>query len=60
MKTNIKCPICDSKKVESCELMKRTGPPEGAKKTKARMSYGYFYTKYTCECGYIWQIKNKK
>jgi hypothetical protein len=58
MKTKEKCPICGSKNLKSRDGMKRTGTPEVAKKTKARMSYVvYFYTEYTCECGHIWQIK---
>lgn len=54
----MKCEKCGSTNVTTKDCMKRTCRPKDVKPNPFRKTtYGYFYTEYTCECGYKWEVK---
>ena len=52
------CSVCGGKNIQTTEHKKITGPPPGTKKHPNRKTtYGYFFKRYTCECGNVWEEK---
>jgi len=55
----MKCTKCNSENVNESSGYRRTGPPKviPPRLTNKRVSWGYRFDKYTCECGHTWEIK---
>ena len=52
------CSVCGGKNIQITEHKKITGPPPGTKKhPNRRTTYGYFFKRYICECGNVWEEK---
>ena len=52
------CSACGSKSIEVTKHKKLTGPPPGVKRNPHRKeTFGYFFKRYTCECGNVWEIR---
>lgn len=54
----VTCRVCGRKNIKTTDHKKITVPPPGTKKYKnRRTTYGYFFRRYTCECGNVWEEK---
>ena len=56
--SDVICSVCGGKNIQITEHKKITGPPAGTKRNPHRKTtYGYFFKRYTCECGSVWEEK---
>ena len=56
----VMCSVCGGKNIQITEHKKITGPPPGTKKHPNRKTtYGYFFKRYTCECGNVWEVRGE-
>ena len=56
--SDVICRVCGGKNIQITEHKKITGPPAGTKRNPHRKTtYGYFFKRYTCECGSVWEEK---
>jgi len=52
------CSICGMEAIQITKHKKITGPPPGVKKyLNRKVTYGYFYRKYVCNCGNVWEVR---
>ena len=54
---NMKCDKCSSTNIEQKDCKVYTKGPKVKKYPIRKTSYGYFCTRYTCECGHKWEVK---
>lgn len=56
----VMCSVCGGKNIQITKHKKITGPPSGTKKhPNRRTTYGYFFKRYTCECGNVWEVRGE-
>jgi len=61
MKKKINCGECGSDKVVVTRHKKITTTPKSVRKRhpNRRITYGYIFNRYTCECGNIWEVEDR-
>ena len=55
--SDVMCGVCGGKNIQITKHKKITRPPLSVKKHPNRKTtYGYFFKRYVCGCGNIWEV----